>query len=65
MDNLQLFVLGLVVTLITAAALAPLIWAAIQDGRSNASQQRWYLQQQQRPTPTSTATATAETAHAK
>jgi hypothetical protein len=63
MDNLQLFVLGLLVMLITTAAPAPLIWAAIQDGRYTAEQQRWYRQQQQRPTPTSP--ASVETAHAE
>ena len=35
MSNLELFLLGLGVTLLTAVALALLIWAAIQDGRYN------------------------------
>ena len=45
MSNLELFVLGLAVTLLTAAALAPLIWAAIQDGRYNDEQQQLYREQ--------------------
>ncbi len=47
MTNLELFVLGVVVTLITVAALAPLVWAAIQDGRYNDQQQRIYREQLQ------------------
>lgn len=42
MSNLELFLLGLGVTLLTALALAPLIWAAIQDGRYNDEQQLLY-----------------------
>jgi hypothetical protein len=42
MTNLELFLLGVVVTLMTAAALAPLVWAAIQDGRYNDEQQQLY-----------------------
>ena len=45
MNDLELFVLGVVVTLMTAAALAPLVWAAIQDGRYNDQQQRVYREQ--------------------
>ena len=45
MSNLELFLLGLAVTLLTAAALAPLIWAAIQDGRYNDEQQQSYREQ--------------------
>ena len=45
MSNLELFLLGLAVTLLTAAALAPLIWAAIQDGRYNDEQQHSYREQ--------------------
>jgi hypothetical protein len=48
MSNLELFVLGLAVTLLTAAALAPLIWAAIQDGRYNDEQQQLYREQARR-----------------
>lgn len=33
MSNLGIFVLGVVVTLIVAAAVAPLMWAAVLDGR--------------------------------
>ena len=47
MTNLELFVLGVLVTLMTAAALAPLVWAAIQDGRYNDQQQRVYREQLQ------------------
>ncbi len=47
MNDLELFVLGVVVTLMTAAALAPLVWAAIQDGRYNDLQQRVYREQLQ------------------
>jgi hypothetical protein len=46
-NNLELFALGVVVTLMTAAALAPLVWAAIQDGRYNDQQQRVYREQLQ------------------
>ncbi|GAC1317356.1 MAG: hypothetical protein NVSMB2_10970 [Chloroflexota bacterium] len=42
MSNVELFALGVLVTLLTAAALAPLIWAAIQDGRYNDQQQELY-----------------------
>ena len=45
MSNLELFLLGLAVTLLTALALAPLIWAAIQDGRYNDEQQQLYREQ--------------------
>ena len=45
MSNLALFLLGLGVTLLTALALAPLIWAAIQDGRYNDEQQEVYREQ--------------------
>ena len=45
MSNLELFLLGLGVTLLTALALAPLIWAAIQDGRYNDEQQQLYREQ--------------------
>ena len=45
MSNLELFLLGLGVTLLTAVALAPLIWAAIQDGRYNDEQQQVYREQ--------------------
>ena len=45
MSNLELFLLGLAVTLLTAAALAPLIWAAIHDGRYNDEQQHSYREQ--------------------
>ncbi len=61
MTNLELFVLGVVVTLMTAAALAPLVWAAIQDGRYNDQQQRVYREQLQtaahRPATTQTSRA--------
>ena len=40
--NIELFALGVLVTLLTSAALAPLIWAAIQDGRYNDQQQDVY-----------------------
>ncbi|MGI9146137.1 MAG: hypothetical protein ACR2IK_06275 [Chloroflexota bacterium] len=42
MSNPQLFVVGLAVTILMCAALAPLIWAAILDGRYNDQQQRLY-----------------------
>ena len=45
MSNLELFLLGLGVTILTAVALAPLIWAAIQDGRYNDEQQQLYREQ--------------------
>jgi len=45
MTNLELFLLGLLVTIMTALALAPLIWAAIQDGRYNDEQQQLYREQ--------------------
>jgi hypothetical protein len=41
-SNAELFALGLLVTLLMSAALAPLIWAAIQDGRYNDEQQELY-----------------------
>ncbi len=46
MSNLELFLLGVAVTLLTATALAPLVWAAIQDGRYNDQQQRLYRERQ-------------------
>lgn len=42
MSNLELFVIGFAVTILMCAALAPLIWAAILDGRYNDQQQRLY-----------------------
>ena len=45
MSNLELFLLGLLVTIMMALALAPLIWAAIQDGRYNDEQQQLYREQ--------------------
>ncbi len=33
MSNLSIFLLGVVVTALVAAAITPLIWAAILDGR--------------------------------
>jgi len=45
MSNLELFLLGMLVTIMTALALAPLIWAAIQDGRYNDEQQQLYREQ--------------------
>lgn len=45
MNNIELFAFGLLVTLLTAAALAPLIWAAIQDGRYNDQQQQLYREE--------------------
>ena len=56
MSNLELFLLGLGVTLLTAVALAPLIWAAIQDGRYNDEQQQLYREQALR-TPSTLAPA--------
>ncbi len=50
MNDLELFALGVVVTLMTAAALAPLVWAAIQDGRYNDQQQRFYREHRQAAT---------------
>ena len=47
MSNPELFGLGIVVTLMTAVALAPLVWAAILDGRYNDQQQRVYREQLQ------------------
>jgi hypothetical protein len=44
-SNVELFALGLLVTLLTSAALAPLIWAAIQDGRYNDQQQELYREE--------------------
>ena len=52
MSNLELFLLGLGVTLLTALALAPLIWAAIQDGRYNDEQQQLYREQALRTSST-------------
>ena len=43
--NLELFALDGVVTLMMAAALAPPVWAAIEDGRYNDQQQRVYREQ--------------------
>ena len=48
MSNVELFALGLLVTLLTSAALAPLIWAAIQDGRYNDEQQELYREEARR-----------------
>lgn len=62
MNDLELFVLGVVVTLMTAAALAPLVWAAIQDGRYNDQQQRIYREQLQTAVAHRPAT---ETSHAE
>lgn len=45
MSNAQLFAFGLLVTLLMAAALAPLIWAAIQDGRYNDEQREIYREE--------------------
>ena len=56
MSNLELFLLGLGVTLLTTLALAPLIWAAIQDGRYNDEQQQVYREQALR-TPSTAAPA--------
>jgi hypothetical protein len=50
MSNVELFALGVVVTLLAVAALAPLVWAAIQDGRYNDEQQRIYREQHQAAT---------------
>jgi hypothetical protein len=50
MSNVELFALGVVVTLLAVAALAPLVWAAIQDGRYNDEQQRIYREQRQAAT---------------
>jgi nitrogen fixation-related uncharacterized protein len=40
MSNLAIFVLGLVVTAIVAVAIAPLLWAAVLDGRYDREQRR-------------------------
>jgi hypothetical protein len=56
MSNLELFLLGLGVTLLTAVALAPLIWAAFLDGRYNDEQQQLYREQALR-TPSARAAA--------
>ncbi len=45
MSNAELFAFGLLVTLLMSAALAPLIWAAIQDGRYNDEQQELYREE--------------------
>ena len=45
MSNAELFAFGVLVTLLMAAALAPLIWAAIQDGRYNDQQQALYREE--------------------
>jgi hypothetical protein len=44
-SNAELFAFGLLVTLLMSAALAPLIWAAIQDGRYNDAQQELYREE--------------------
>jgi len=44
-SNAELFAFGLLVTLLMSAALAPLIWAAIQDGRYNDEQQELYREE--------------------
>jgi len=44
-SNAELFAFGVLVTLLMAAALAPLIWAAIQDGRYNDQQQALYREE--------------------
>ena len=48
MSNAELFAFGLLVTLVMSAALAPLIWAAIQDGRYNDQQQQLYREEARR-----------------
>jgi hypothetical protein len=40
-----LFACGLLVTLLLSAALAPLMWAAIQDGRYSDQPQQLYRQE--------------------
>jgi hypothetical protein len=40
MSNLALFILGVVVTAIVAVAVAPLLWAAVLDGRYDREQRR-------------------------
>ena len=62
MSNVELFALGLLVTLLTSAALAPLIWAAIQDGRYNDQQQARYREEALRAAAAA-ANKPAEAAH--
>jgi hypothetical protein len=45
MSNVELFAFGVLVTLLMSAALTPLIWAAIQDGRYNDQQQQLYREE--------------------
>ena len=40
MSNLGIFVLGVVVTALVAAAITPLIWAAVLDGRYDRQMKR-------------------------
>jgi hypothetical protein len=64
MSNLELFLLGLGVTLLTALALAPLIWAAIQDGRYNDEQQQLYREQALRTVSTPAPAEPSRVSHA-
>jgi hypothetical protein len=64
MSNLELFLLGLGVTLLTALALAPLIWAAIQDGRYNDEQQQVYREQALRAQSAAAAVEPSTVSHA-
>jgi hypothetical protein len=64
MSNLELFLLGVAVTLLTAAALAPLIWAAIQDGRYNDQQQQFYREQALRAESAAASAEAAGVSHA-
>ena len=62
MSNTELFALGVLVTLLMSAALAPLIWAAIQDGRYNDEQQELYREEALRP-PAAAANTPTGAAH--
>jgi hypothetical protein len=51
MSNVGLFVLGCVITAIVAVALAPLVWAAILDGRYDREQRLRLVAPADDPTP--------------
>ena len=51
MSNVALFLLGLGITALVAAAVAPLLWAAVLDGRYDREQRQLRLVRADEPTP--------------
>lgn len=40
MSNLEIFIIGTVITILVAIALIPLLWAAVLDGREEEASKR-------------------------